>query len=91
MNEKLYNRMNNIFISISFILIILVMIYSKLYNIVPQIILLLASISTLINGKYKIKKYSKVSFKKQFTLGVLFTIFSLILILGATLSIFSIL
>ncbi|KLE17317.1 hypothetical protein [Clostridium sp. C8] len=91
MNEKLYNRLNNIFITISFILIILVMIYSKLYNIVPQIILLLISISTLINGKFKFKRYSRISFKKQFALGILSTILSLILILGATLSIFSIL
>lgn len=91
MNEKLYNRLNNIFITISFILIILVMIYSKLYNIVPQIILLLISISTLINGKFKFKRYSRISFKQQFALGILSTILSLILILGATLSIFSIL
>ena len=52
MNKKLYNKLNNIFITISFILIILVMIYSELYNIVPQLILLMLSISTLINGKF---------------------------------------
>ncbi|MBE6052310.1 MAG: hypothetical protein E7212_00125 [Clostridium sartagoforme] len=89
MNEKLYNRLINIFITISCVLIILVMINGKLYNIVPQIILLLASISILINGKFKLKKHSRISFKKQFILGIFSLILSLLTILGAILSMFS--
>ena len=82
MNERLYNRLNNIFITISLILIIIASIFDEVFNIIPQITLLFGSISSLINGKFKLKKHTRISFKEQFTLGIIFSIFSSFLIIG---------
>ena len=90
MNERLYNRLNNIFISISLILIIIASIFAEIFNIIPQIILLFGSISSIINGRFKFKKYSRTSFKEQFILGMIFLIFSLFLIIGYILELFNI-
>lgn len=89
MDIRFYNKLNNIFITLSIFLVILVCVYDSLFNIVPQIILLFGSISAIINGKFKFKKYNKVSFKEQFTFGILFAIYSFILIIGAIFSILS--
>ncbi|MDY2630126.1 MAG: hypothetical protein SOV85_02050 [Clostridium sp.] len=87
MNKKLYDKLNNTFISLSFILIVLSMIYTDLFNITPQILLLFGSISVVLNGKFKFTKYSRLSFKEQFILGIIFAAISLITIVGTILSI----
>ena len=90
MNERLYNRLNNIFITISLILIIIASIFDEVFNIIPQITLLFGSISSLINGKFKLKKHTRISFKEQFTLGIIFSIFSSFLIVGYILQLLNI-
>lgn len=87
MSEKIYNVLNTIFIIIVLILFILTTINKDIFNIIPQIILLFSGISSVINGKFKYKKYSRVSFKEQFILGICVTILAIVYLTGTTISI----
>lgn len=81
MTRNFYNKLNNIFIFLSIILTVLALIYNNLFDIVTAIIFLLGGISAIINGKFKLNKYNKISFKEQFYLGIFFLLFSIFLII----------
>ena len=78
MTKNLYTNINNVFLCLSFILIILLLIYDNLFNIITVTLLLFLSISMFINSKYKFTKHKYTNFKIDLYISTLLIIFSLI-------------
>ncbi len=77
MTKKLYNNINNVFLCLSFILIILLLNYDYLFNIIAVTLLLFSSISMFINSKYKFTKHKYTNFKIDLYISILLFIISL--------------